>query len=227
MTNPISSLTTTPGAARTSETASPTMDRDGFLKLLVAQLAHQDPLQPTEGTEFVTQLSQFALVEQSLTQSNQLGLISTQMRGLSNNEAAGLVGQSVTVRGRSVAFDGTAATTSNVTLGAAAARVTVAFRDANGRVVRTIELGAHQAGPLAVRWDGRDDRGQTVARGSYTVAVTGTTADDRAVTVTHDVTGTVTRVSYDQGYPQLTLDSGASAPISDLVSVGGSAPRTP
>lgn len=227
MPNPISALTTTPGSARTSETASPTMDRDGFLKLLVAQLSNQDPLQPAEGMEFVTQLSQFALVEQSLSQSNQLGVISTQMRGLSHNEAAGLVGQSVTVRGRSVAFDGAAATTSNVTLGAAAARVSVSFRDANGRVVRTMELGAHQAGPLAVRWDGRDDQGQSVARGSYSVAVTATTEDERAVTVTHDVSGTVTRVSYDQGYPQLTLDSGASAPISDLVSVGGSAPRTP
>ena len=226
MTNPISTLTSTTSEARSSAPASPTMDRDGFLKLLVAQLSHQDPLQPTEGTEFVTQLSQFALVEQSLTQSNQLGLISTQMRGLSTNAATGRGGHAVTVRGQSVAFDGTAATTSNVTLGAAAAHVTVQFRDANGRLVRTMDLGPHQAGALSVRWDGRDDQGQTVPRGSYTAAVTATTADERAVTVTHDVTGTVTRVSFDQGYPELTLDTGASAPISDLVNVGGTT-RTP
>ncbi len=226
MTNPISSLRTTTGAAQ-SATPAPSMDRDAFLKLLVAQLSHQDPLQPTEGTEFITQLSQFAMVEQSVTQSNQLSLISTQMRGLSNNATASLVGQMVTVRGHGVAFDGTAATTSNVTLGAAATQVTVTMRDANGRLVRTMELGAHQAGALAVRWDGRDDQGQTVPRGTYTVSVAATTADNRAVTVTQDVSGTVTRVSFDQGYPELTLDSGAAAPISDLVNIGRGTPHVP
>ena len=227
MPNPISALNRTNEAARASAPASPTMDRDGFLKLLVAQLSHQDPLQPTEGTEFVTQLSQFALVEQSITQSNQLNVISTQVRGLSNNEAAGLVGQTVTIRGHGVAFDGAAATTSNVQLGAAAGRVTATLRDANGRVVRTMDIGARQAGALAVRWDGRDDQGQTVPRGTYSLTVTAMTVDDREVTVTHDVTGTVTRVSFDQGYPELTLDSGASAPISDLVNISRAAPRTP
>ncbi|MDO9021151.1 MAG: flagellar hook assembly protein FlgD [Deltaproteobacteria bacterium] len=227
MSTPISALIRTNEAARAAAPASPTMDRDGFLKLLVAQLSHQDPLQPTEGTEFVTQLSQFALVEQSITQSNQLNVISTQVRGLSNNEAAGLVGQTVTIRGHGVAFDGAAATTSNVQLGAAAGRVTATLRDAHGRVVRTMDIGARQTGALAVRWDGRDDSGQTVPRGTYSLTVTAMTVDDREVTVTHDVTGTVTRVSFDQGYPELTLDSGASAPISDLVNISRAAPRTP
>jgi hypothetical protein len=47
------------------------------------------------------------------------------------------------------------------------------------------------------------------------------------VAVSQDVTGTVTRVSFDRGYAQLTLDTGVEAPISDLVSVGGTRPRTP
>ena len=64
------------------------LDRDAFLKLLVAQLSHQDPLKPMEGTEFVTQLAQFTAVEQQLAQSAKLDLISLQLRGLSNNEAA-------------------------------------------------------------------------------------------------------------------------------------------
>lgn len=225
MPTPISSLTTT--SASQSSPATPSMDREGFLKLLVAQLSHQDPLQPTEGTEYVTQLSQFALVEQSLTQSNQLGVISTQMGGLSNNAAVGLVGQTVTMRGHGVAFDGATATTSSVNLAAPAARVTATLRDANGRVVRTIELGAKPAGAVSVPWDGRDDQGQTVARGTYSLTVTATTADDRAVAVTQDVSGTVSRVSFEHGYPEITLDSGASGPISDLVTVSRAPTRAP
>lgn len=53
-----------------------------------------------------------------------------------------------------------------------------------------------------------------------------TTADGRSIDVTQDVTGTVTRVSFERGYPELILDTGTAAPISDLVSVA-ERPRTP
>lgn len=223
MTNPVGATLTSTQADPThaSGAAAPaTMDRNAFLKLLIAQISNQDPTQPMQGTEFVTQLSQFSLVEQAVNQSSQLGVLSTQMGGLSNNEAVQLVGKTVTIRGHGVSFDGTSATTSNVTLAAAAAHVTATVVDAQGRTVRTMQLGARPNGALSVRWDGHDDHGQSVARGSYTVNVTATTADNRAVVVTQDVAGTVQRVSFANGYPEMILDNGASAPISDLVSIG-------
>ena len=98
--------------------ASPSLDRDAFLKLLVAQLSHQDPLSPMEGTEFVNQLSQFASLEQAISQTSHLDVLSTQMRGLSNNEAVGLVGKAVTVRGHGISYDGVSATASSVSISA-------------------------------------------------------------------------------------------------------------
>ena len=44
--------------------AQPPGLKDEFLRLLVAQLEHQNPLSPQEGAEFVAQLAQFASVEQ-------------------------------------------------------------------------------------------------------------------------------------------------------------------
>lgn len=206
--------------------ATPSLDRDAFLKLLVAQLSHQDPLSPMEGTEFVNQLSQFASLEQAISQTSHLDVLSTQMRGLSNNEAVGLVGKAVTVRGHGIAYDGVSATASSVSVASAAAQVTATLRDADGRIVRTLDLGARPAGPLSIQWDGRDNDGQPAARGSYALTVAATTADGRSIDVTQDVTGTVTRVSFERGYPELILDTGAAAPISDLVSVA-ERPRTP
>ena len=198
------------------------IDKEAFLKLLVAQLSHQDPLQPTEGTEFVAQLSQFAMVEQSIAQSAKLDVISTQMTGLSSNEAAGLVGKRVTVRNQNgIAFDGASATGASVNLEAAAAKVTVRIQDASGKTVRTLELGNRAPGAVAIAWDGKDDAGGTVAKGSYTVKVEATTADGKPVAASQDVSGTVTKVSFEKGYPELLLDSGVMAPISELVSVGG------
>lgn len=221
---PLPSVTST-NATNTSATSEPkeksALDKDAFLKLLVAQLSHQDPLQPTEGTEFVAQLSQFAMVEQSIAQSAKLDILSAQMTGLASNEAAGLVGKDVTVRGNGMAFDGVTATGASVNLDAPAQKVTVRIQDADGKTVRTIEMGARGAGAMPVTWDGKDDAGQPVAKGTYSIKVDAQTADGKSVNTSQDVSGKVIKVSFDKGYPELVLDSGVTAPISELVSVGG------
>ncbi len=197
------------------------LDRDAFLKLLVAQMSHQDPLAPTGGTEYVAQLAQFAMVEQSVAQSSKLDLLSAQMGGIANNEATGLVGKTVNVRGRGISWDGTSATGASVTLAGPASKVTVKIQDAQGKTVRTMELGGRPGGPVAIAWDGKDDSGVPMAKGTYSVHVEASTAAGQAVGVSQDVTGTVVKVSFEKGYPELQLDSGATAPVSDLVSVGG------
>ena len=40
------------------------LGRDSFLTLFIAQLEHQDPLNPVEGQEFTAQLAQFSSLEQ-------------------------------------------------------------------------------------------------------------------------------------------------------------------
>lgn len=201
-------------------TGKTTLDRDAFLKLLVAQLQHQDPLKPMEGTEYVAQLSQFAMVEQSLAQTAKLDVVSTQLTGLSNNEAASLVGKEVTIRGKGIAFDGLLATGASVSLGGAAQKVQVAIKDENGHVVRTLELGAKPAGAMGVSWDGKGDNGEKVPAGKYQIDVKATGEGGSPIAVSQEVTSVVSRVTFEKGYPELVLASGNMAPISDLVSVG-------
>ena len=214
---------TSPAATTTNGSAATTaMDKNAFLKLLIAQLQHQDPLQPTEGTEYVSQLAQFSLVEQSQNQATQLGTISTQMTGLASNEAAALVGKTVTLSNAAgIAWDGVSATGASVNLAAASAKTLVSIQDANGKTVRTLDVGARAAGALPVSWDGKDDAGRPVAKGNYSLKVAATTTDGKSVDVQNTVTGIVTKINFNKGYPELVLNSGATAPISDLVGVGG------
>jgi len=65
-------ISTLPAAAPTDpprRAASPAdalgADKSTFLKLLVAQLRYQNPLNPADGMQFVTQLAQFTALEQS------------------------------------------------------------------------------------------------------------------------------------------------------------------
>jgi flagellar basal-body rod modification protein FlgD len=220
MTTAIDSTSSATSAVSGAASAgSKPLDKEAFLKLLVAQISNQDPLKPMEGTEFVSQLSQFAMVEQAIAQSTQLGNVSAQLGGIANNDATALVGKQVTVRGKTMAFDGLTATTSAVTLDAPAAKMTAQIVDSNGKTVRTIELGARPAGAVPITWDGKDANGQPSPKGTYTLRIEASTADGKPVTTTQDVVGTVTKITFDKGYPELTLDNGATASIAELVAV--------
>src|SRR5208283_3351537 len=209
-----------------SSATAPLLGADDFLKLLMAQLQNQDPLSPSDGTEFVTQLAQFSQVQQSQEQTTTLGTISTQLQNMSNSNASALVGKTVTVSNTGMQWNGTFATTANVTLGSAAQNVTAVVQDSQGNTVRTLALGAAPPGPLAITWNGNTDAGPAAPAGTYSVNVTATDANGQSVNVSQTVSGVVSQVSYNQGSPALTLSSGAVAPVSQLVSVD-TTPTTP
>ncbi len=50
--------------AAAAATGSSIVQKDDFLKLLVAQIKNQNPLNPADGVEFLTQLAQFSQLEQ-------------------------------------------------------------------------------------------------------------------------------------------------------------------
>jgi flagellar basal-body rod modification protein FlgD len=63
---------TAPGASSTASSSStslgtgPAPSEQVFLQLLVAQLKHQDPTQPSDPTQFVGELAQFSQLEQTI-----------------------------------------------------------------------------------------------------------------------------------------------------------------
>ena len=62
----------TPAASQTSGTQ---VNKNMFLQLLVAQIKNQDPLNPTDGVQFLTQLAQFQQLEQSLNMGQDLAAV--------------------------------------------------------------------------------------------------------------------------------------------------------
>lgn len=94
MTTPITGASLAASTAKTATTGpSQSMDKDLFLKLLVAQLKYQDPTNPADTTNFMAQTAQFTMVEK-LTEvaSGQQQIATAQlMLGATN-----LVGRTVT-----------------------------------------------------------------------------------------------------------------------------------
>lgn len=76
-----------------SKDPSGELGSDAFLKLLVAQLKYQDPLNPADGAEFLAQTAQFTMVEKLTTMVTQGEAVA---RSQQETQAAQLVGKQVT-----------------------------------------------------------------------------------------------------------------------------------
>ena len=79
-------------------TAKSTLDKDSFLKLLTTQLQNQDPLQPTDNMEFVSQMANFSTLEQMTNMTSTMEKFLTSMASSYKVEAMSYLGLKVTAQ---------------------------------------------------------------------------------------------------------------------------------
>jgi len=225
MVSPLNSSTSSPAVTQADPSSALTaatdkgMGKDAFMKLLVAQISHQNPLKPMDDTAFVAQLAQFSALEQTMGINKRLDDLTTAQRGSANTELGALVGKKVTVRGTMTTLDSSGiGAPISYTLDGNAKTVDVNIADANGKVVRTIHVGAQAAGLAKITWDGRNNDGLTQAPGPYTVSVIAKDGEN-TVSVSQETSGTLIGIDFSKGYPNLQLDNGVSAPASDLLRI--------
>jgi flagellar basal-body rod modification protein FlgD len=207
----------TPRSQTSPQPASQSLDKSSFMDLLMAQLANQDPTAPMDAQAFVAQLAQFATLE--LLQSANDGLDAILMAQAASNQTAvaTFVGRTVAYRSDRVDLDGAGPVASRGRLAAPADSVTVRITDEDGKVVRTLRLGAQSEGRLEVSWDGRDDAGDPLPPGSYHVEIV---AEDASGSVDAYAVreAVVDGVSYESGHPELLVGT-ERIPLADVLEV--------
>ena len=141
-----------------------------FLTLLVSQIKNQDPLNPMDNAQVTSQLAQISTVN-GLEQLNKTmeKLVSFYDEGRAM-QAASMGGKHVLVGGDGMEL-GAEGAIGGLELATAADNVRVVVKDANGLVMRTLELGSREPGSHVFGWDGRTDAGATATPGSYRFAV--------------------------------------------------------
>ncbi len=217
----------TASASTSSSVPTKSLGQDDFLKLLMAQLQNQDPLQPVDNQAFIAQLAQFSSLQTLQSLGGQLDTLLLAQNANNQIAAASLVGKQVSYKTDTVQL-ATAGQPASVQaqLSNAADAVTAVVTNANGQAVRTLALGARSTGTLTVSWDGHDSNGNALPAGSYSIKVTATRNDGAAVQVTESGYGAVQGVTFQGTTPQLIV-GGSRVNLSDVVEIDQPPSPTP
>lgn len=210
MTVAISNVQNPSTVAQTNGFAQPAKERgalskEDFMKLLIAQLKNQDPQAPVDSKEFVTQLSQLTSVEQLTNMSEQLKNLQLATTSMMNNQASSFVGRQIEANGSKLHLGASGGASSGIQLMQPAQEVTLTIRDAQGQAQRVLELGSTKAGLTPVDWDGNADNGERLAAGAYTMTVEAKDKDGNPVVSSAQISGIVSQVSYERGFPELVV----------------------
>jgi flagellar basal-body rod modification protein FlgD len=196
------------------------LGKDEFLKMLVAQMRNQDPLNPMQGEQMAAQLAQFSSLEQLTNMSKGLETLTEVMGGemlhaMNASSAMNVLGRTVVAVGDQVTLDGGENPAVTVDVGGGAAKATLKIFDANGREVGSRELGALSAGRRTIALE---DAVKGLPEGTYRYQVEATNAAGDPVNVRTLVRARVDGVRYGSEGPILTA-GGMSLPFASVIEI--------
>jgi len=234
--------TAEPSAPRTLPTNPSGMGRDEFLKMLVAQLKNQDPLNPMDGKDMAAQLAQFSTVEQLIDINK--SMTAAQAAQEATAEAIMALEQTQNARADELAalIEGQMAMSTVGKIGVTTGNSVFVDRDGIGQLV--VDTGTLSG---AAQIQLMDERGNTVSRGTIDRIGTGSQAFDMRdiawdspvepgkYTYRFEVAtdggqwrqvrtytaGRITGMKYEQGNPMMIIGDSLTVPMSQLIQIRG------
>jgi flagellar basal-body rod modification protein FlgD len=182
------------------------LGRDAFMKLFLAQMNHQDPLNPMDTSQFSSQLAQFSTLEQLYNVNENLESI----EGIQSNDnkynALGLMGKDIQAQSNSLLLTDDSPASGAFYLDTAAEGCIVRIYDDKGEAIKDIDMEEQWAGTHSFEWDGRDKDGNMRASGVYHYNVSAVSPEGDMLNVEKYIEGTVTRVSLFEEEPVIYVN---------------------
>jgi len=171
------------------------LEKNDFLKLMMEQLKHQDPLDPMKSNEYSAQLAQFSSLEllQNMNKSLKQSLNANYAlaAAVNNTMSTNLIGKEVKLRGDEIQNYGQEKQSLVYKLAANAKYAKIEIRDENKNLIKVINLKDIQAGTYKVNWDFKDKNGEKVPHGSYKMKLLSKGLNSKEITTELYQIGTV------------------------------------
>ncbi len=209
--NPITLAGSTSGDVANSNE----LGKDDFLKLLVAQLQAQDPLDPQGAEDFSAQLAQFSSLEQLTNVNSNLEKIESFEQAVNNSSLVNLIGKNVDSPGDRIDYNSGETKTLNFSLSGGAAKVEVDVFDSTGNKVTSLTLSNQSAGNNQAIWDGNDGAGKPVQPGAYTFQIKAQTLSGEEIPAQTFISGKITDVVFEEGGVQVIIN-GQKTAVSEI-----------
>jgi flagellar basal-body rod modification protein FlgD len=200
------------GTTNSTQPNKNVLGKDDFLKMLIAQLKNQDPLNPLDGSNFAAQLAQFSSLEQLQNMNTQLGSLGSSLTSLNNSQAASFIGNGIYAKGNNLNVNGPS-TNIVYNLSQNVQKGTIRIYDSQGSLVQTLPFGSQNAGNNVMNWNS-----SRVKPGTYTFDVSAVDSKGNAVSTNTIIAGLVTGVTFKNNIPYLSVN-GQDIAFGDVISV--------
>jgi flagellar basal-body rod modification protein FlgD len=198
------------------------LGQEDFMKLMMAQMKHQDPLKPMANGEFISQMAQFSSVQGLKEIKDSFNHLATALQSAQALSASSMVGRQVLIPGKLSELAASGGLRGAVDVPEDTDKVTVKITNKAGQLVKTIDLGEHKQGTAQFKWDGvikqadpkvPGSKDEVAPPGVYTVMAT-MLKDGRSQALNTFVVDKVDSVSLAKGGQGVTLNlnhSGATS----------------
>ena len=210
VTNTSNATTGTSGTSNAAANTDPTASQDRFLKLLVAQLNNQDPMNPMDNAQMTSQMAQINTVTGIQQVNETLKSMAAQFSSLQVLQGSSIVGRNVLTDGNTLTLDGQSGQ-GGMDLAGSADAVKVEILSAGGQVVDTLNLGPKDAGRVMFDWTAPANL--DTANLTFRVTATQGAAQVSAASLAQSK---VLSVGMDNGTMSLALQGQKTVPYADV-----------
>jgi flagellar basal-body rod modification protein FlgD len=180
------------------------LGQDAFMQLMIAQLKNQNPLEPMDNGQFLTQMAQFTTASGMGELKDSFNTFASGFNSNQALQASSLVGRQVLVAGDTARLEASGGVEGSASLPVSTMNMQITIRNAGGQVMRTIDMGQQQAGEVNYSWDGLDGNGNRAPVGNYLITAEAA-IDGKMQALNTSVVAPVESVTLGQGGRDISL----------------------
>jgi flagellar basal-body rod modification protein FlgD len=203
-------------------TSKKELGKDDFLKMMIAQLKNQDPLNPMDSSQYSAQLAQFSTLEQitNLNQSMKEFLNTNLMasQAINNALSANLIGKEVKIDNQIFEYNGQDKISFGYKLTTSTNKVNISIYDQNGNLVKSFENINSNAGENHFEWDFKNSNGLNVPQGSYRIVIDAKNIAGEKLDTKIYQFGKVNSIKFSQDGAKLVIN-GIEYNLSDVIEI--------